>query len=98
MNIRGVTKIITSDAIRHIIKTHGTEDEKKRGQKPISYSDIELIPRIVANFDQVEKGREKHGQSVVFTKNIDGVDYSVAMKYFNNGGNAKLEVRTMFAK
>ncbi len=99
VRVTGVTKIITSDSIRHIIKGHGDDkSEKERGQKGITDSDIELIPKIVANFDSVVKGNDKRGQSVVFIKQINGIGYYVAMNVKNNLGDPKLEVRTMFAK
>ena len=75
INISGVTKIITNDSIRHIFKEHGVKKEKERGQKLVTDADIELIPKIVAQYDSVERGNIKHGQSVVFIKEINKITY-----------------------
>lgn len=99
IRVHGVKKILTSDVIRHIFKEHGNnKDQGERGQMGITDADIEKIPNIVANFDSVEKANPKHGKSVLFIKEINGISYRVAMKLLGNQGDPKLEVRTMFAK
>lgn len=96
----GVKRIITTSGIAHAIKEHGDEKlEKLRGQKGLTVSDFELIPKIVANYDRVEKGHEHRGcKGLLFVKKINDTDYYVAMKLRMNGGDAKLEFATMYAK
>ena len=46
--------LITNDAIRHIKKKHG-ENENLRGQINLSPEDIALLPYIINNYDSIDR-------------------------------------------
>ena len=68
--------IITDDAIRHIKKKHGNNEEL-RGQKNLSPEDIIVIPYLVNNFDSMELDAtyndNKGNRAITIKKRINGV-------------------------
>ena len=100
VKVNEVTKVITDHGILHAIKQHGDDAiEKPRGQKGITDADFDLIPKIVADFDSVQKGNTKGGnKGLLFIKKINNINYHVVMTLKNNRGNPKLEFSTMYAR
>ena len=68
--------IITDDAIRHIKKHHG-QNEELRGQKNMTPDDILIIPYIINNFDSMELNPTKDdklgNRAIEVKKRINGV-------------------------
>jgi hypothetical protein len=107
IKINGATKVLSSFAIKHIIKKHGSgSNQEERGQKTIAVTDFELIPLILKDPDVVSYvGKNSKGkESILFKKRIDAFTYFVAMAvaYKKNNETKKEEVtlfvNTMYAK
>ena len=66
---------ITSDSVRHIRNQHGVPKEERRGQVPLTYQDIVLLPYILNNFDYAvpSESHDKGGKvAVEIRKRING--------------------------
>lgn len=98
--INGARRIITTSGITHALKQHGNDQlERQRGQKGLTVSDFELIPTIVANYDRIEKGHDNRGcKGLLFVKNINDIDYYVAMKLRDKACDPRLIFATMYAR
>lgn len=70
---------LDNNAIRHITRIHGAQDELLRGQIPISKHDIMLIPTVITSYDSINLERNKRNQAViVYSKTIeDGISIYV---------------------
>lgn len=64
--------VIDNSAIRHILKQHGSENEEKRGQLPVTEDDFSKIPDIIENYDSVEVEKGKRGvENIIYSKTFD---------------------------
>ncbi|MFT0548048.1 hypothetical protein ACMHYO_17165 [Allopusillimonas ginsengisoli] len=84
--LSGYHHVIDSSSIRHVFKQHGNAaQEHARGQLPISASDFEAIPTVLARPDKLVFG----------TKNRIGRNQVVYIKRLDDGTTLYLEeVRT----
>ena len=58
VNVTGFRRIIENFGLFHAIKKHGSKNEYKRGQIPITLKDFEKIPDITNHPDTIEaKGK-----------------------------------------
>ena len=93
---------ITASDIRHILNRHGDkETETKKGQLPITKTDLEKIPDVIQNFDSIEKGNinvDKKGehQTVRFIKEYNNNSLYV-VEVVPSEGNT-LTIKTMWKK
>lgn len=104
LDVSGRKHMLSDYDIRHIIKQHGNpEIEKSKGQIAITFEDIEKIPDIINNYDNLTKGSPNKN---VFTKQMqDSIRYS--KQYENNilyvvevvpDESGVLNVKTMWKK
>ena len=80
IDITNRTHLLADNDIRHMIKQHGNpEIETARGQIAITSKDIEKIPDILNNYDNIVKGTEnKEGNTIRYIKKYsDNVSYVV---------------------
>lgn len=70
---------LDNNAIRHVIKVHGSSNELLRGQIPITDSDLLLIPEIVSSYDKITVDKNSRKQDVIiYTKTMkDGISFFV---------------------
>ena len=60
---------IDNNAIRHIMKCHGIEEEALRGQIPVDKADLLTIPEVLSSYDSLSALKNRRGQDViVFSK------------------------------
>lgn len=104
VDVSGRKHMLSDYDIRHMIKQHGnSEIEKTKGQIAITLEDIEKIPDIINNYDNLTKGSPNRN---VFTKQMqDSIRYS--KQYGNNtlyvvevvpDESGVLNVKTMWKK
>ena len=104
VDVSGRKHMLSDYDIRHMIKQHGnSEIEKTKGQIAITLEDIEKIPDIINNYDNLTKGSPNKN---VFTKQMqDSIRYS--KQYGNNtlyvvevvpDESGVLNVKTMWKK
>lgn len=104
VDVSGRKHMLSDHDIRHMIKQHGNpEIEKTKGQIAITQEDIEKIPDIINNYDNLTKGSPNKN---VFTKQMqDSIRYS--KQYENNtlyvvevvpDESGVLNVKTMWKK
>lgn len=74
MDISGLKMHLHYDDVQHMISQHS--DEKRKSQRNITKSDIEMLPYVWRNPDSVEKGNKNN--SLVFKKKIMGETHLVA--------------------
>jgi len=66
LHIERFTHIVDTSAIRHILTRHGDAKEKARGGIPLARTDIELIPHILSEPNQVAFGAiSKQGKQLI---------------------------------
>ena len=90
--------VLADNDIRHMIKEHGNpEIEKTKGQIAITTKDIEKIPDIINNYDQIVQGNDnKDGKTIRYIKNYsDNISYVVEV--MPEKGKA-LKIKTMWKK
>lgn len=56
---------LDNNAVRHIIRSHGSDSELLRGQIPITDRDLLLIPIVLDNYDTISIGRNRRGQEII---------------------------------
>ena len=95
LNLLNYNVSLKSDSIRHIIKSHGKNTEKLRGQVPIVCSDFKLIPSIISEYDIVKStGLSKSNKPVLtFIKELGDTYYVVN---YVSDKHHNLEVQTMW--
>lgn len=86
---------LKADSVKHIIDSHSSSNEYKRGQEPITADDFNLIPIIVSNYDTIEQsGKTENGKPILkFSKKIGNIYYLVN---YVSDKNHTLEVQTMY--
>ena len=99
IDITNRTHLLADNDIRHMIKQHGNpEIEPARGQIAITSKDIEKIPDILNNYDNIVKGTEnKEGNTIRYIKKYsDNVSYVVEV--IPTANDTTLYVKTMWKK
>ena len=96
VSIKGLTKTITTDWIRHAFNGHGNDAlEKKRGQIGITVDCFDYLTDIINNYDYVEEGDPtKRLKSVLFIKIVNVGLLHVVMSCLSE----TLDFRTMYLK
>ena len=83
VDLQGFNFELRADALMHMKKHHGNaEKEANRGQVPVDTNAVLNAIEVVTSFDTVEKG--KNDNSLVFTKNINGVYHVVTYYAYGN--------------
>ena len=76
LDVNGYSSMAFSSEIWHSYKRHSDPvREQLRGQIPITEADLELIPEIVSNPDDIWRSQKLDGdgrQAIYFVKNMDG--------------------------
>ena len=101
IKVNGAKKILNNYAVAHIFKEHGNDfEQRERGQKGITDADIELIPKILSEYDAVAKGsnNSRGKQAIVFKKQISIYKYFLVMSVDAKSDKVNLFVNTMYAK
>ena len=62
--------VVDNSAIRHAYAQHASESETLRGQVAITKEDIEAIPQILENYDDLFTHKNRRGQDVVVYSKI----------------------------
>ena len=79
--------VITDDAIRHIKKRHG-ENQELQGQKNMTPEDIVVIPYLVNNFDSMELNPlfddNRGNRAIEIRKRINGVSVTATIERGEN--------------
>ena len=99
IDVAGRKHMLSDNDIRHMIKEHGNpEIEKTKGQIAITTKDIEKIPDIINNYDNIIKGNDnKQGQTIRYIKNYtDNRTYVVEV--IPNANDKTLYIKTMWKK
>lgn len=99
IDITNRTHLLADNDIRHMIKQHGNpEIETARGQIAITSKDIEKIPDILNNYDNIVKGTDnKEGNTIRYIKKYsDNVSYIVEV--IPTANDTTLYVKTMWKK
>lgn len=99
IDITNRTHLLADNDIRHMIKQHGNpEIETARGQIAITSKDIEKIPDILNNYDNIVKGTaNKDGNTIRYIKKYsDNVGYVVEV--IPTANDTTLYVKTMWKK
>ena len=63
--------VIDNSAIQHIMNHHSSEQEKLRGQIPITENDLAKVNDVVENYDRIGIKEEKGQKRVVYAKKYD---------------------------
>ena len=83
LEVDGYNHVLDNSAIRHTLKQHGSEDEVKRGQIPITEEDFDRLPDVVENYDdvRVENGKRDNIDNIIYSKSYpDGTTIYVEEK------------------
>ena len=91
---------ITNEFVAHSIKRHGdAETEKARGQLPVTFADIELIPDIVKNPDCAIIGIKKHDETLIaYLKRSEVNTVIYYEEILNSKRNKSLRSKTLYKK
>lgn len=73
LDLNGYRHEITSHEVKHVLKQHGGDSERLRGQIPITREDFSLLPEITKpeNIVGVEKGKRKQ-DIILYEKRVNG--------------------------
>jgi len=95
IDARGAVHIINEQEIRHAMNEHGGRGEERKGQLPITRTDIENIREYVRTADKVRlEGKTKVGQDLIrYQKRING--HIVVVEEFRKGKRV-LAFKTMW--
>lgn len=99
IDVSGRKHILSDNDIRHMIKEHGNPKiEKTKSQIAITAKDIEKIPDIIENYDNVIKGNDnKQGKTIRYIKNYtDNRTYVVEV--IPDANDKTLYIKTMWKK
>lgn len=98
LDISGWKHSIGEADIRHILKHHGNDNaERKRGQRAITREDIERLPEILGNFDDMQySGTNEVGNETFLVKKQIGDEMYCAQEA--RTGRKKMVVKSMWIK
>ena len=89
---------LNANDLRHMLRQHGsTKVESAKNQIAVEESDIQLIPYILKNYDNVKQGSSDSTgrKSVIFSKRINGTIYYVEAETVKAG---VISSKTMYIK
>ena len=98
LDLTGYRRFIDDQAINHILAEHGDfHHETDRGQLPVTFEDLLLIPDVVSQPDRVVRGRKTGTglEAVLYEKQINGF---VCCLEEVRTGNQLLAVKTLFKR
>lgn len=89
---------LQTNAVKHILKNHGNCNlEIMRGQVAINANDFKIIPRVILNYDKLQKtGVVENNNLAIIFKKLDIYNYFLVCYISNKNHN--LEVKTMWKK
>lgn len=96
IDIENYNVSLQANVIRHIFKNHGEKNlENKRGQIVISKEDFKLIPKIISEYDKLEKVgiTENNNIAISFEKQIENKYFLIT---YISDKKHNLEVKTMW--
>ncbi len=98
LDISGWKHSIREADIRHILKHHGNDNaERKRGQRAVTREDIERLPEILGNFDDMQySGTNEVGNETFLVKKQIGDEMYCAQEAWT--GRKKMVVKSMWIK
>lgn len=98
VDVAGWSHSIAEGDVRHILKQHGNEEaEAQRGQRAVTKQDIERLPELLAEFDDIEfSGLNELGNETFIVKKVIGEDVYCAQEV--RIGRKKLVVKSMWIK
>ena len=96
LDVSGYRHILDEDAIRKVLADHGSEQERQRGQIPVTEADFELTPQILSNGTVESIGKTKNGLASVTTVAQIG-DQFYYVEEIRTGRNA-LAMKTMWKR
>lgn len=98
LNVSGYNRIVDNFGLQHIIKKHGNEkDEASRGQIHVTPEDLEKIPEITSEPDEIKllEKSKRGGVVIQFIKRIE------SLFFYNEEirtGKKELAAKTMFKR
>ncbi|MCP2041662.1 hypothetical protein L1281_002273 [Neisseria sp. HSC-16F19] len=97
-DITGWVHSIGESDIRHILKHHGNDKtEQQRGQRAVTQKDIERLPEILGNFDDIQySGVNEVGNEIFLIRKQIGDEVYCAQEIW--AGRKKMVVKTMWIK
>ncbi len=98
LDVTGYVYALSAYAVRHIIKKHGDERERLRGQEPVLYDDFLLLNDIVSIPDGIENATTtKQGRDTMrLTGTVGGVNFTLLLEV--QKGRKRLMLVTMHKK
>ncbi len=98
VDVKEKRHILADNDIRHMIKQHGNESiERTKGQIAININDIEKIPDIIENYDNITKGsNNRDGQTIRYLKDYPN-NTTFVVEVIPENGNS-LKIKTMWKK
>lgn len=99
IDISGRVHLLADNDIRHMIKEHGNSAiEKAKGQVAITTRDIEMIPDIINNYDNLIQGSDnKQGKTIRYIKNYPN-NRTYVVEVIPNANQKSLYIKTMWKK
>ena len=89
--------VLDNFAVKHIMHRHGSKRESLRGQVPVTYSDLLLIPFIFTNYDSCFPGKCNNGNhAIIYTKEIEEVTYTLIEEV--RTGHSELATSTLYKR
>ena len=89
--------VLDNFAVKHIMHRHGGKRELLRGQIPVTYSDLLLIPDIFSNYDSCSSGNCKNGnQAIIYNKDTEDLTYTLIEEV--RMGHAELAASTLYKR
>lgn len=97
LDLQGYLVLITSDAVRHVEKSHAFDG---KGQRPVKASDYTLINDVINDYDEIKLGSESRHQqpTLIVTKLVDGETYRMTFQVLQGKKNRTLQLVSMLIK
>lgn len=89
--------VLDNFSVKHIMHRHGGKRELLRGQIPVTYSDLLLIPDIFTNYDSRSSGTCKNeNPAIIYTKDLDELTYTLIEEV--RTGHSELAASTLYKR
>ncbi len=79
IDVSGYHHEINSNDLRHSLKAHGNKEREEKRNPPqiaITANDLKMIPKIIQDYDDIEKGSVQDGRkSIIYKKRVNGFIY-----------------------
>ncbi len=98
IDLKDYKHMIDVAGVNHVMRKHGKEEEKYKGQIPITENDFLNIPNIVENYDDVNPSNKTkmHLEAIKYTKVIENKKYTMVEEI--RSGRKKLTMKTLYKK